>query len=136
MLLLIGLVGGGGLLYFGAKKGLEMSGELAEEFQADLEEAVEEGMGQGMDEAMEEAKAGYLQMLSKGHKKSSRDRFERLLDQVLIQERDRLGIMKWTLAYQGLMTELGTISEDGKIFVKESKAWCNKAEAAIEENSE
>ena len=136
VLLLVGLIGGGIAVYFGAKKGLELSGELAEDFKAELEQGLEETMGGEMDAAMEEMKTTYLQLVSKGHKKSRRERFENMLDQVLIQERKRLGSMKWAMAYQGLMNDLGTMSEDGTITVKESRGWCDKAEAAIAENSE
>lgn len=139
VIILFVLVGGGALVYFGAKYGGEMATEMAEEFEAGLEEAVEESMGEAnaeMDPGMEEAKQAYLSLLSKGHKQSHRDRFETNLDDIMIQERARLGLMKWSMSqdYQNLIMDLSTLVEDGSISVKESKGWCDKAEVAIAEN--
>ncbi len=101
--------------------------KMQENFSKELDKQLDEGMGAQMDESMGQLKESSLQLLSKKATGKQKKRFAFFLDKVLIEERKRLGAMKWSMTYQGVMTELGTMSSDGAISVKESVDWSNKA---------
>ncbi len=85
--------------------------------------------GKGMDLV----KSQFVTMLSPDHDDEQREEFQRMLDALWTEERDRLGLEQWSQVYQAEMNVLTSMTQDETITVEESTAFCEMVKLKLEE---
>ncbi len=90
-----------------------------------------EGLSGVMIEELRDQKASYMNKLTDDHAEEERERFGGYYAR-LVDEYERLGLIKWSMKYGDVFADLENISSDGFITRDESEMWMAMAKRAFE----